>query len=118
MLEQVRVLNNEIHTHYAMTVRPDRLYQFYEVLLRDWQSRTRLAEKDLTSGVAAPAVTGLSTIFTNIPHKFPILDLLAFLKEDAAQKYELGDITLVEIDAALAKFGQTVPLLQGDGSEI
>ncbi len=124
MLKEVRVLNSENHTHYYMTVRDDRLYQFYDLFLKDrWTLRPSIdflspRNPKLSYFISAPAVTGLSAVFTYIPSRFPVLDLLRWLQQDASTKYELGDITIPEVEAALVRFGQVMPLLRGDGSEI
>jgi len=125
MLTEVRVLNSENNTHYYMTVREDRLYQFYEFLRRAFplssdgviRSTPHSTVSPSDYFLPAPAVTGLSTIFAYIPQRFPIQDLITWLRQDAGQKYELA-IDMEAIEIALAGFGQTVPLLRGDGCEI
>lgn len=115
---EVRVMNSENSTYYYLYLRKDRLTGFYNFILR-YRTMIALTKPIPGPGVSAPAATGLNAIFTIIPQKFPLADILLWLC--TKQKTYLGSqmrVTLQEIEAALAKYGQVVPLLRGDGSEI
>ncbi len=119
-VSEVRVMNNELNTYQYFYLRRDRLLQFYSFILVN-RSTAMFSKPMLGPGVSAPAATGLTTIFTTIPQKFPLADILLWLRDE--QKTYIGSypnptITVQEIELALARFGQTVPLLRGDGNEI
>lgn len=116
---EVRVLNQENHTHYYLEIRPERLTQFYNFMERN---RCVATSTSKMPGVSGAAVIGLTAIFTVVPSRFPAESILIWLR-DEQQAYCGGDflnptITVEEIELALAKFGQTVPLLRGNGEEI
>ena len=111
MLKDVRVLHGGNHTHYYLTVRDDRLAQFYDFILEHRSSLTAQTSEELLPGVSAAAVTGLSAIFTNIPNKFPIQDIITFLRADMMfWRCPEEVVKLPEVTAALVRFGQSVPL--------
>jgi hypothetical protein len=115
---EVRVMNSENWTYYFLYLRRDRLVHFYDFILRNRNTQFKSMPGP---GVNAPAATGLNAIFTTIPQRFPLVDVLAWLRDE--QGAYIGSIpnpaiTSLEIEGALAKFGQEMPLLRGDGMEI
>lgn len=94
-----------------MHLRADRLEYFKNLL---W-------DKDLTSqgpfvwdgipGITGMAALGLSTIFTDIPSKFPVMDLLRFLQQQ-------GEVeSVVEVERRLELMGQRIHALDCEGNE-
>jgi hypothetical protein len=116
---EVRVMNSENSTSYFLYLRRDRLLRFYDFILLN--RCTAMPKPTPGPGISAPASTGLSAIFTMIPQKFPLADVLNWLRNEQHTylgKYPNPTITFQEIELALAAFGRNLPLLRGDGSEI
>jgi hypothetical protein len=117
LVEEVRVMNSEIHTHYYMYIRRDRLVGFYDFMLRN----RKTVSFGLLPGYSAATVLGLSAIFAHIPSKFPITDIIHWLRDE--QKNYLGSypnptLTAEEICTALAEYSRVMSQLRCDGSEI
>lgn len=116
---EVRVMNSDLNTHQFLYLRRDRLLRFYDFILLN--RCTAMPKPTPGPGISAPASIGLNAIFTIIPQKFPLADVLNWLRDEQQTylgKYPNPTITFQEIELALAAFGQHLPLLRGDGSEI
>lgn len=120
----VRVLNSEINSYYSMPVRSDRLAAFLAALADDvaQPGYEHLSDAELATGVSGSATLGMNTIFTHIPQRFPVIDILRYLRRSyyALFDTEMYDtqISLRDVEAALARFAATVPTVYGDGSNV
>ena len=108
-IEQVRILNSELATHYYLYVRGDRVREFYAFITAD---RKPDLQPSPIPGLSWSAVLGLDAIFAKRPRKFPTHDLLVWLRD--SQKGYLGEypnptITLPEIENALERFSAVYP---------
>ena len=101
-VEQVRIFNSEVSTHYYLYVRPDRLFAFKEFVLTDRRPGT---PPPTMPGLSWSAILGLDAIFHQRPKKFPTNDILLWLQE------QVDDITvsLAEIEDALERFSRQFP---------
>jgi hypothetical protein len=118
MVSPIQVMNRETGAYHDLSLRADRLVGFYDFVL---QHRDPTIPPSIMPGINAAAATGLGAIFTYIPQKFPVESILYFLRdkqESYCDGYPNPTITLQEVEDALGRFGQTVRLLRGDGSEI
>lgn len=116
-LTEVRVLNSEIKTHYYLSLREDRLREFYTFML----ANRRTVSFGHLPGFSGPTILGLTTIFTYIPSKFPVVDVINWLRNE--QKTYLGEypnptLTSDEICTALASFAEMRTQIDGQGNEI
>ena len=75
---EVRVMNSENFTNYFLHLRLDRLVHFYDFVMRN---RKPNPQPIPGPGISAPAATGLNAIFTTIPQKFPLSDILVWLRD-------------------------------------
>lgn len=95
-----------------MHMRADRLEEFKNLT---WDGEllklnsTRVL--DPMPGLSGMATAGLSTIFTDIPSKFPMADLTTFLQKQA-------DTTLWEVELRLEIMGHRFSGLDCQGNEL
>jgi hypothetical protein len=116
-LTEVRVLNSEINTHYFMNLREDRLRDFYKFMMEN----RRTVSFGHLPGYSAATVLGITTIFSYVPSKFPVVDVITWLRDE--QKNYLGGypnptVTSDEICTALASFAEVRTQIDGQGNEV
>ena len=111
MLIEVKVKHTGLNTDYRLTIRSDRMDAFEEFI----RNRRCLPYQESwggEEGVSGGAVIGLNAIFTHIPNKFPVQDLIRWV----AKQVEFEDLSLV--DSSLVIFGQKYPGITGTGEDI
>lgn len=81
-LETVVIHRTDTDTDVCIKVRLDRIEAFKNLL---WDGEVieslHFAKSDDIPGISGLAALGVSTIFTRIPNKFPVVDLLTYLAE-------------------------------------
>jgi len=107
-VEEIRILNSENNTHYYQYLRRDRTRAFYEFILAD----RRTVFIPTMPGLSGAGIAGLDAIFDRRPLKFPVHDIVAWLRDN--QKAYLGEypnptITAQEIEHALERFAALYP---------
>ena len=112
-LAQITVRRTDNGTDCTMHVRADRLEAFKELrndrkllaaLPHIWQS--------MGEGISGMAAIGLSTIFSDIPMKFPVADLLKFLQSQ-------GNVTgLDEVEKRLELMGMRFHGIDCEGNDV
>ena len=108
---EIRVLHSDLNTYYKMTARIDRLAAFTASALSTPPNPER---DDWAMGIAGGAVVGLNALITHIPNKFPMLDLLKFLREWT----ESESMTLAQVEYHLGLIGQRYPGIDGEGNDV
>jgi hypothetical protein len=107
---EIRVLNSENNTHYYMNLYVPTVKEFFKFLLAN---RKNVYQTNGMPGVAGPATLALERIFANVPTKFPLMDLIRFLRQE--QKHFCGEfmfsptypnptITYEELEDALVRW--------------
>jgi hypothetical protein len=105
-LSQVTVRRSDNNTDMQMHLRHDRLEAFCGIILPD-----RLYTDDMP-GFSGMASLGLSTIFADIPSKFPIIDLTRFLARQA------GTGSIPEVEGRLEAMARMFPAIDCEGNDI
>jgi len=105
-LSQVNVRRTDNNTDVAMHLRHDRLEAFCGTVPQGGPSIGGMP------GFSGMAGLGLSTIFADIPSKFPIIDLARFLARQA------GIEDIAEVEARLEAMGRTFPAIDCEGNDI
>lgn len=98
----------------ALFAREDRLKAFYNSLKCFCLHEERT---DWDMGVDGGAVIGLNAIFSYIPQKFPVVELIRFLAEDytSSTTYKTN---MAAVEYHLVKFGQKYPGIYGNGEDV
>ena len=113
MLSQVTVRRTDNNTDCAIHMRSDRLWEFGKLRLDPENLALGHGHRpqDQMPGISGMAALGLSTIFSDIPSKFPVYDLLKFLMQQA-------DIPcLEETERLLEIMGTRFPGITFDGKD-
>lgn len=104
-IQEVRVLNSDNNTHYYMSVYDNRLRQFFAFVLAD---RKTCLQKTQMPGVAGPATLALEQLFTNVPTRFPLVDMIKWLRQEQKMlcggEYPNPTITYEELEDALTRW--------------
>jgi len=111
MLIDVKVKHTGLNTNYQMTIRSERMDAFETFI----KYRHCLPYQESWGGeewVSGGAVIGLNAIFTHIPNKFPLQDLIRWV----AKQVEVEDLS--SVDSALVIFGQRYPGITGSGEDV
>jgi hypothetical protein len=111
---EVRIPNSENNTYYYFSAREDRLRVFYQFILKD---RRELPME--MPGMSYAASFGVTAIFCRIPPKFPLQDILVWLRKSWVEYLEERPnpvISIPEVENALERFALTVTQLYQDGS--
>jgi hypothetical protein len=106
-LSQVNIRRTDNNTDVQIHLRHDRLEAFCSIIPPE-----RLPSTDRMPGFSGMAGLGLSTIFADIPCKFPIIDLARFLASQAETE------SIAEVEARLEAMGRTVPAIDCEGNDI
>ena len=69
-VKEVRILNTENNVYCFLSIREDRLRDFYQFILTD----RRVPTEPWMPGLSYAANLGCTAIFCRIPPKFPALD--------------------------------------------
>ena len=77
-LEEVQILNSEQNQLFWMYMQVDKFKEFLNFLKTH---RNPSAKSDPMPGVSGGAALALNLIFTRVPEKFPLTDLIHFLSE-------------------------------------
>jgi hypothetical protein len=105
-IQEVRVLNSDNNTHYYMSVYANRMEQFFAFVLAD--RKTCLQKINQMPGVAAPATLALEQLFTNVPPRFPLPDMIRWMRQEQKMlcggEYPNPTITYEELEDALARW--------------
>lgn len=102
-VEQVQIFNSEFNKNFDLYVRRDRIEAFYRFLLTERHPDRR---GNSMPGISWGAVLGLDAIFARRPKKFPVHDIILWLKEGCVVTPEVtGD----EIEYALERFSAMYP---------
>lgn len=101
-----RILNSENNTHYYINVQANRLQQFFDFVLAN---RVGYSQKVAQMpGVAGPATLALEQIFVNVPARFPLMDLIRFLRSEQKRfcggEYANPTITYEELEESLTRW--------------
>ena len=99
---EVSIRHRQFSVDYIFRVREDRLRAFYELLLAD----RRPGCDSPMPGVGWSAALGLTAIFVRIPDRFPLDDIVEFLRADVPPQDPL--VSAAEIEGALARFAAAV----------
>lgn len=113
-LLEVNVMHSGLKTPYKLYVREDRLKAFYDSLTCFC---TFEEKEDWSMGVDGAAVVGMNAIFTQIPNKFPMVDIIRFLKEDY-EKTTTYKTEMAKVEHHLGDFGREYPGIAGNGEDI
>jgi hypothetical protein len=105
-LSQVSVRRTDNNTDVEMHLRHDRLEAFCGIAPQGAPSL------DGMPGFSGMAGLGLSTIFADIPSKFPIIDLARFLAGQA------GIEGIAAVEAKLEAMGRTFPAIDCEGNDL
>lgn len=97
-LQRVTILNSENYTKYEFWAICRRLSAFKAFIIE----HPDLGElEDWGSGVDSAAVMGMSIIFETIPMKFPVKDILVWLRD-----YVDSNLPLVAVETGLVLFAR------------
>ena len=112
-LGQITVRRSDTGTDCAMHVRADRLEAFKDLRHdRELLALGHYVLQGMGEGISGMAALGLSTMFSDIPMRFPVADLLGFLKAQ-------GDITcLEEVEKRLELMVRRFPAIDCEGNDI
>jgi hypothetical protein len=110
MLKEVKVFRTDLWVDVLLTVRPDRLEEFL-AMAKEQPVLSEPVPVNFNEGISGAATIGVCAIFTYIPQRFPMLDILRFLANEAG-------INLSITHAALEIFGSTHSGLYGNGDNI
>lgn len=104
-IQEVRIRNSENHTDYYLYVRKDRLKAFYDLLNRNRCPETPSG----IPGLSWSAMLGLDAIFEKRPRKFPVYDIVEFLRTDYVPHSSCPAVTAPEIEKTLERFASLYP---------
>lgn len=105
-VEEVRILNSENHTYYYQYLRRDRLQAFYWFLEQNRQPNPPVSPMPGLSGLA---IAGLDAIFDRRPLKFPVNDILSWLRENQGHYVPASNLDLKELEYGLEQFSKLYP---------
>lgn len=105
-VEQVRIFNSEVSTHYYLYVRPDRLFAFINFAVANRQPDYVASPMP---GLSWSAFLGLDAIFAKRPKKFPAADILLWLQEQIKEKTNGVLVGTIEMERILELFSREYP---------
>lgn len=84
-LQRVTILNSENYTKYEFWAIQRRLAAFKDFVLNTPELKNWMPEAENSWGrntdVDSSAVMGMTSIFETIPHRFPVFDILVWLRD-------------------------------------
>jgi len=101
-LRRVTILNSDIHTRYEFYASHRRLDHLRELVQ---ETKSDPIPETWGWGVDSAAVLGMSVIFDTIPMKFPVQDILIWLRDDISP-----DLSLSTVELALIKLARLYEL--------
>ena len=112
-LTEAKIKHTDNNTLSLLHLRADRLEEFRNLTWdKELLQRVKLHQPDPMPGVSGEAASGLSTIFSDIPQKFPIKGLMLFLQKEA------GDIQLWEVEIRLEVMGGRFSGIDCEGNDL
>lgn len=102
---EVRVFNSENNTHYYFNLYHEKVQEFFTFLLA---KRQICHGGSPMPGLNATASLALEKFFVTIPPRFPLVDLVRFLRQDQKNycggEYPNPTITFEELEDALVRW--------------
>ncbi len=111
-LTEIRIARTDNNTVTTLHLRPDRLEEFKNLT---WDSELLQRKQgyvpDPMPGISGAAAAGLSTIFADIPSKFPVAALTKYLQQEA-------DIHSWEAELRLEVMGHRFSGIDWEGNDV
>jgi hypothetical protein len=104
-IAEVRILNSENNTNYFINLYVDKAEDFFRFALAN--RKTALHPSPMP-GVSGPATLALEMLFLNVPARFPLTDLIKFLRNEQKSfnngEYPNPTMVFEEIEDALIRW--------------
>ena len=105
-------MNTDTNTNFPVQARSDRLADFVSLDVPP-EAPPQAGSGARMPGVSGVASLGLSTIFTNIPHKFPIKPILSKLRW-----FVPCECSISQVERRLELMAQKFPQIDIEGNDL